>query len=95
MSRSAGIVHQGGIGSTFKALRAGIPQVIVPVNFDQPYNAMCVQTLGVGVMLSVEEYKPDRVPRRWGAAAVESSSGAMPVLRGENPAMMVLRKPAR
>jgi UDP:flavonoid glycosyltransferase YjiC (YdhE family) len=67
MSRSAGIVHQGGIGTTFKALRAGIPQVIVPVNFDQPYNAMCVQTLGVGAMLSVEQYKPDRVAQAMGA----------------------------
>src|SRR5262249_51564197 len=31
LPRAAGIVHQGGIGTTFKALRAGIPQVVVPV----------------------------------------------------------------
>lgn len=67
LPRSAGIVHQGGIGTTAKAMRAGIPQVIVPVNFDQPYNAMCAQTLGVGAMVPVHHYQPDRLVKVMGA----------------------------
>jgi UDP:flavonoid glycosyltransferase YjiC (YdhE family) len=67
LPRSAGIVHQGGIGTTVKAMRAGIPQVIVPVNFDQPYNAMCVQTMGVGDMLRIRQYEPDRLVKAMGA----------------------------
>jgi UDP:flavonoid glycosyltransferase YjiC (YdhE family) len=67
MARGAGIVHQGGIGTTFKALRAAIPQLVVPVNFDQPYNAMCVETLGVGAMLSTSKYRTERVAQTMGA----------------------------
>ena len=40
---------------------ARIPQIIVPVNFDQPYNARCVTTLGVGAMVRPRQYQPDRL----------------------------------
>jgi UDP:flavonoid glycosyltransferase YjiC (YdhE family) len=63
LPRTAGIVHQGGIGTTAKAMLARIPQLIVPVNFDQPYNARCVTTLGVGAMLRPRQYQPDRLVR--------------------------------
>jgi len=63
LPRSAGIVHQGGIGTTAKAMLAGVPQVIVPVNFDQPYNARCVEAMGVGAMLPVRQCQPDRLAR--------------------------------
>lgn len=42
------IVHHGGIGTTGRALRAGIPQVVVPHSHDQPDNAMRVRHLGAG-----------------------------------------------
>ena len=61
LPRAAGIVHQGGIGTTAKAILARIPQVIVPVNFDQPYNAKCVTTLGVGAMVRARQYEPRRL----------------------------------
>jgi UDP:flavonoid glycosyltransferase YjiC (YdhE family) len=67
LPRAAGIVHQGGIGTTVKAMRAGIPQVIVPVNFDQPHNALSVQTLGVGDMVPKRQYEPDRLVEVLGA----------------------------
>lgn len=46
--RVAAVVHHGGAGTTTTAARAGTPQVIVPHNYDQPYWAHRVQTLGVG-----------------------------------------------
>lgn len=45
------IVHHGGIGTTSQALRAGIPQVIRPMAFDQHDNAARVVALGCGVCL--------------------------------------------
>jgi rhamnosyltransferase subunit B len=42
------LVHHGGIGSCAQALRAGIPQVMVPQAYDQFDNAMRVERLGVG-----------------------------------------------
>ncbi|MBW3636794.1 MAG: glycosyltransferase [Armatimonadetes bacterium] len=47
-SRACLIVHQGGAGTTAQALRAGVPQIIVPFAHDQPDNAARLQRLGVG-----------------------------------------------
>ncbi len=47
----AAVVHHGGIGTTAAALTAGIPQVVLPLAWDQPDNARRVQTLGVGIRL--------------------------------------------
>lgn len=46
--RGAALVHHGGIGTTAQALRAGIPQLVTPVFFDQPDNARRIAALGVG-----------------------------------------------
>jgi rhamnosyltransferase subunit B len=48
---SRALVHHGGIGSCAQAIRAGIPQLIVPRAYDQFDNAMRVETLNVGAML--------------------------------------------
>jgi UDP:flavonoid glycosyltransferase YjiC (YdhE family) len=45
------VVHHGGIGTTAAALSAGIPQLILPLAWDQPDNAHRVRTLGVGESL--------------------------------------------
>jgi UDP:flavonoid glycosyltransferase YjiC (YdhE family) len=63
LPRSAGIIHQGGIGTMSKALAVGIPQVIVPVNFDQPYNGAHAASMGVGTMLKSQEFQPERISR--------------------------------
>jgi len=42
------LLHHGGIGTTAQALRAGIPQIIMPKAFDQPDNAMRIATLRLG-----------------------------------------------
>jgi vancomycin aglycone glucosyltransferase len=48
LPRVAAIVHHGGSGTTTQAMRAGIPQVVVPHEFDQPYYAERVTALGIG-----------------------------------------------
>jgi len=45
--RAAAIVHQAGIGTLAQAMRAGRPQLIVPVAFDQPDNAQRAAALGL------------------------------------------------
>jgi UDP:flavonoid glycosyltransferase YjiC (YdhE family) len=59
--RSAALVHHGGIGTTAQALRAGIPQLVTPVFFDQPDNAQRIAALGVGQI--VQDYDADAVSR--------------------------------
>lgn len=58
--RASVVVHQGGIGTTAHALRAGKPMLIVPFSFDQPDNAFRMQRLGVGLTLPREKYQARR-----------------------------------
>lgn len=51
------IVHQGGIGTTAQALRAGKPTLIVPQCHDQPDNAFRVEKLGVARVLPQHRYR--------------------------------------
>jgi UDP:flavonoid glycosyltransferase YjiC (YdhE family) len=46
--RMAAVVHHGGAGTTANALRAGVPQVVVPHVLDQHWWAERVRRLGVG-----------------------------------------------
>ncbi|MEZ6091049.1 MAG: glycosyltransferase [Pirellulaceae bacterium] len=45
------IVHHGGIGTTSQSLAAGIPQLLIPMAFDQFDNARRVEKLGCGKTL--------------------------------------------
>lgn len=49
--RCAAVVHSGGIGTTAQALRAGVPQMIVPFAHDQYDNAARIARLGAGEAL--------------------------------------------
>jgi UDP:flavonoid glycosyltransferase YjiC (YdhE family) len=44
----AAVVHHGGAGTTAAGLRAGLPSVIVPFAWDQPFWGRRVWELGVG-----------------------------------------------
>jgi UDP:flavonoid glycosyltransferase YjiC (YdhE family) len=44
----AAVVHHGGIGTIAEALAAGVPQVVLPVAYDQKDNAIRVKRLGAG-----------------------------------------------
>jgi UDP:flavonoid glycosyltransferase YjiC (YdhE family) len=62
------VVHQGGVGTLSKAMRAGKPSLIVPFAHDQPDNAARAVRLGVARRLS---------RRRYGARAVEAELAAL------------------
>jgi UDP:flavonoid glycosyltransferase YjiC (YdhE family) len=57
LKRSALLVHHGGIGSMSQALAAGVPQVIMPMGFDQCDNAARVERLGVGRSLVPKRFR--------------------------------------
>lgn len=59
--RAAAIVHQAGIGTLSQALRAGCPQLIVPLAFDQPDNARRAQLLGVGRVVPFQNVNARRL----------------------------------
>lgn len=59
--KAAAVVHQGGVGTTAQALRAGVPMLIVPYAFDQPDNAARAVRLGTAQSIPREQYRSDRV----------------------------------
>ncbi len=61
--RSLAVVHHGGIGTTAQALKAGIPQLIMPLAFDQPDNAQRLERLGVAKSLSPKAFTPEAVAK--------------------------------
>lgn len=61
--RAAAVVHQGGIGTTAQALRAGRPMLVMPHSYDQPDNATRMVGLGVARTLSRRDYSGKRAAR--------------------------------
>lgn len=61
--RAAAVVHQAGIGTLAQALRAGRPQLIVPVAFDQPDNARRAQALGLARVLPFRKVGAQRLAK--------------------------------
>jgi rhamnosyltransferase subunit B len=57
------IVHQGGIGTTAQALRAGRPTLIMPYSYDQPDNAARVERLGTSRTITRKQYSAVRVAK--------------------------------
>lgn len=55
----AALIHHGGIGTTSQAMRAGVPQLIRPVGFDQFDNALRAMRLGVAQQILPRRYGPD------------------------------------
>jgi UDP:flavonoid glycosyltransferase YjiC (YdhE family) len=49
---AAAVVHAGGIGTAFKALRAGTPQILIPHAHDQIDNAMRLARLGAASVIA-------------------------------------------
>jgi UDP:flavonoid glycosyltransferase YjiC (YdhE family) len=61
--RAAAVVHHGGIGTTAQALAAGVPQLVVPIAFDQPDNADRVVRLGCGRTIPSSRFTARRATR--------------------------------
>lgn len=64
--RVAAVVHHGGAGTTAEGLRAGVPAVILPFAFDQPFWGARIHSAGLG---------PEPVPQK--KLTVERLAGAM------------------
>ncbi len=63
LPRAAATVHQGGVGTTAQALRAGKPMIVVPRSHDQPDNGRRIHNLGVGRVVARSRYRADRAVR--------------------------------
>ncbi|OON61211.1 hypothetical protein B0920_20070 [Massilia sp. KIM] len=61
LPQAAALVHHGGIGTTAEALRAGTPQLVVPLAHDQFDNAARVEALGVGMSLHARRLNAARL----------------------------------
>lgn len=61
LPRCAAVVHHGGIGSSAQGLRAGIPQLLMPMAHDQFDNGNRLQKLGVGLWIPVKKFTAKRV----------------------------------
>jgi rhamnosyltransferase subunit B len=60
------VVHNGGIGVTAQAMRAGVPQIVVPYVWDQPHNAKRVEELGIGRTILPADLSCERVIEVYG-----------------------------
>lgn len=83
MPRCSAIVHQGGIGTTAQALRAGRPMIVVPWSHDQPDNAHRVIKLGLGRSIPRRAYRAARAKRELESLLNEVSYAARASQLGE------------
>jgi UDP:flavonoid glycosyltransferase YjiC (YdhE family) len=67
--RCSVVVHHGGAGTTAAAVRAGVPQVVVPHAADQPYWGRRMADLGVAAdPIARKDLTPERLHRALGVA---------------------------
>jgi UDP:flavonoid glycosyltransferase YjiC (YdhE family) len=60
----AGLVHHGGVGTLAQGLKAGIPQLVMPLFFDQADNAKHLAALGVSQTLTPQSWRRDAIARK-------------------------------
>jgi rhamnosyltransferase subunit B len=63
LPRSRALVHHGGVGTCAQGLRAGLPQIVAPMGYDQFDNAMRLRRLGVGRALPNSARRWETMPR--------------------------------
>ncbi|HVX11180.1 MAG TPA: glycosyltransferase [Pirellulales bacterium] len=61
LPRVAALVHHGGIGTLSQGFAAGVPQLIMPMSFDQPDNAARLTRLGAGFPLARKRFRAANV----------------------------------
>jgi rhamnosyltransferase subunit B len=59
--RAAALVHHGGVGTVSQGLAGGVPQVVMPMGFDQFDNAARIERLGVGASLPRDRFRGPRL----------------------------------
>jgi UDP:flavonoid glycosyltransferase YjiC (YdhE family) len=90
--RCAAVVHHGGVGTVAKALAAGVPQLVLPLAFDQKDNAVRVRRLGAGDWIPARRANAARVARALRdllTPAARERSGAVAAGFGKTDALEV------
>jgi rhamnosyltransferase subunit B len=57
LPRSAALVSHGGIGTAAQALRAGVPQLMMPMSYEQPENARRMSRMGIARWLWPKHFR--------------------------------------
>ncbi|HNP30730.1 MAG: glycosyltransferase [Nitrospira sp.] len=63
LPHASALIHHGGIGTCSQAFRAGTPQVIQPLAFDQFDNGARMKKLGVGMMIPKRRFQASTIAR--------------------------------
>jgi len=74
LPKARAIIHHGGIGTTAQAIKAGIPQLIRPIKYDQPDNANRVSKLGLGAYVLPEFFTAETVAPMLSSLIAQASS---------------------
>jgi UDP:flavonoid glycosyltransferase YjiC (YdhE family) len=61
LPKALAIIHHGGMGTTAQAIKAGIPQLVRPIKYDQPDNADRIYQLGLGTYVMPERFNEEAV----------------------------------
>ncbi|MCX5900861.1 MAG: glycosyltransferase, partial [Proteobacteria bacterium] len=70
------IVHHGGIGTLGQALKAGVPQLIRPMAYDQFDNAYRITTRKLGNYILARQYKADKLYQKLRTLLDDTAIGA-------------------
>ena len=73
LPRAAAVVHQGGVGTTAQAMRAGRPMLVVPFAHDQYDHAARITRRGIGLSLERSRYDEKNVVALLGRLLEEPS----------------------
>jgi len=77
-SQSLAVIHHGGIGTMAQVIKAGIPQIIRPLKYDQPDNADRIYRLGLGTYVLPEKFTAEAViPVLWNMLQKAKQSKAL------------------
>ncbi len=76
LPRCAALVHHGGIGTCAQGLAAGIPQLVMPLAFDQHDNAARLERLGVGRWIPPRRFTAGRAAAALGDLLEQAATAA-------------------
>ena len=63
LPRAAALVHHAGTGTAALCMRAGLPQIVMPMAYDQPDFADCLVRLGVAKLLKPRHFTGPRLAK--------------------------------
>jgi rhamnosyltransferase subunit B len=75
LSRACALVHHGGIGTCAQGLAGAVPQVVMPMAYDQLDNGLRLVRLGVAEIVRPNQFTPRRVTAALGRL-LDSSTAA-------------------